>query len=39
MSLAPAVLSPAPTEEEADWVSELVWMFWRKETSLGTAGN
>lgn len=35
----PAVLSPAPTEEEAEWVSERVWVFWRTETSLGTAGN
>jgi hypothetical protein len=39
MSHALAVLSPAPTEEEAEWVSELVWVFWRRETSLGTAGN
>jgi hypothetical protein len=29
--------TPVPTEEEAGWTPELVWIFWRGEKSLATA--
>jgi len=35
----PAKQLPVPTEQEAVWAPELVWMDWRREESLGLARN
>jgi len=43
VSVTPQLLYPregtlVPTVQEAGWVPDWVWTFWRKELSLATAG-
>jgi len=33
------VMYPVPIEQEAGWAPEPVWMLWRKEKILASAGN
>jgi len=36
--LYPRERTPMPNEQEAEWASKLVWMFWRREKPLDPTG-
>jgi hypothetical protein len=39
VTLHPGKVLPLSMNEEAGWAPEVVWMFSRREISLGPAGN